>query len=171
LPKIYLTATGWARGSSIDYNGNYKSLAEGIGYQRFNYMVGATFVYDFIDLVHKKDKLAISHYNTVATDYDRQQQQLALRNVYNQANEAFQTAIKNLSEIPIQIRSSRETYDQKTAQYKAGIINLLDLTNASFVLYRAESDYVQTLSDWLLANLDKAAATGRLDQFIQSIKH
>jgi hypothetical protein len=38
------------------------------------------------------------------------------------------------------------------------------------VLYRSESDYVQTLSDWLLANLDKAASAGTLDLFIQSIK-
>jgi outer membrane protein TolC len=170
LPKIFLSATGWARGSSIDYNGNYKSIDQGLGYQRFNYMVGATFVYDLFNIVHKKDKLAISHLNTVASDYDLQQQQLSLKNVGNQADEAIHTAVKNLFEIPIQIKSSQDTYNQKTAQYKAGIITLIDLTNASFVLYRAQSDYVQTLSDWLLANLDKAAAIGNIDLFIHSIK-
>jgi outer membrane protein TolC len=170
LPKIFLTATGWARGSSIDYNGDYKSISEGLGYQRFNYMIGATFVYDLFNVVHRKDKLAISHFNTIASDYDLQQQQLSLKNVNNQADEAIRTAEKNLLEIPIQIKASEDTYNQKTAQYKAGIINLIDLTNASFILYRAQSDYVQTLSDWLLANLDKAAATNNLVQFIQSIK-
>lgn len=170
LPKVFLSATGWARGSSIDYNGDYKSVSEGLGYQRFNYMVGATFVYDLFNVVHKKDKLTISHFNTIASDYDLQQQELELKNVNNQAEEAIHTAEKNLLEIPIQIKASQDTYNQKTAQYKAGIINLIDLTNASFVLYRAQSDYVQTLSDWLLANLDKAAATNNLVQFIQSIK-
>jgi len=170
LPKIFLTATGWARGSSIDYNGNYKSLGDGFGYQRINYMFGATFVYDLFNVVHRKDKLAISHLNTVASDYGLQQQQLSLNNINNQADEAIHTAVKNLFEIPVQIKSSQDTYNQKTAQYKAGIINLIDLTNASFVLYRAQSDYVQTLSDWLLANLDKAASTGNLNLFIQSIK-
>jgi outer membrane protein TolC len=170
LPKIFLNATGWARGSSIDYNGDYRSLSEGFGYQRFNYMVGATLVYDLFNVVHRKDKLAISHYNTVAGDYDLQQQQLALQNVNNQADEAIKTSEKNLFEIPVQVKASQDGFDQKTAQYKAGIINLIDLTNASFVLYRAQSDYVQTLSDWLLANLDKAAATNDLDLFIQSIK-
>jgi outer membrane protein TolC len=167
LPKIYLTATGWARGSSIDAEGNYNSLSEGLGYQRFNYLVGATVVYDLFNMVHRKDKLAISQFNTVASDYDRQQQTLWLKNVGNQADEALKTALKNLMEIPIQINSSKDTYNQKTAQYKAGIINLIDLTNASFVLYRAQSDYVQTISDWLLANLDKAAASGNLDAFIE----
>ena len=83
---------------------------------------------------------------------------------------AIHTAEKNLFEIPVQVKASQDGYNQKTAQYKAGIINLIDLTNASFVLYRAQSDYVQTLNDWLLANLDKAAATNNLDLFIQSIK-
>ncbi len=170
LPKIFLTGTAWGRGSSIDYNNNYKSLSDGLGYQRFNYMVGATFVYDLFNGVHKKDKLAISHYQTIASGYDLQQQELSLKNVSNQADEAIQTAIKNLFEVPVQIKASHDTYNQKTAQYKAGIINLIDLTNASFVLYRSQSDYVQTLSDWFLANLDKAAATGSLDPFIQSIK-
>lgn len=170
LPKILLSATGWARGSSIDYNGNYKSIDQGLGYQRFNYMVGASFVYDLFNIVHKKDKLAISHLNTIASDYNLQQQQLSLNNVGNQADEAIHTAAKNLFEIPVQIKASQATYNQKTAQYKAGIITLIDFTNASFVLYRAQSDFVQTLSDWLLANLDKAGARGHLDSFIQSIK-
>ncbi|HSZ85471.1 MAG TPA: TolC family protein [Puia sp.] len=170
LPKIFLNATGWARGSSIDYNGDYKSLSAGLGYQRFNYMVGATLVYDLFNVMHRKDKLAITHYNTIASDYDLQQEQLELQNVNNQADEAIRTSEKNLFEIPVQIKASQDGYNQKTAQYKAGIINLIDLTNASFVLYRAQSDYVQTLSDWLLANLDKAGATNNLDLFIQSIK-
>jgi outer membrane protein TolC len=170
MPKILLNATGWVRGSSIDASGDYKSLAEGLGYQRFNYLVGATLVYDLLNPVHRKDKLEIYHFNTIASDYDLEQQQLALSNVNNQASEAILTAEKNLLEIPVQINASADTYNQKTAQYKAGIINLIDLTNASFVLYRAQSDYVQTLSDWLLASLDKAAATDRLDTFINSIK-
>ncbi|HTQ64291.1 MAG TPA: TolC family protein [Puia sp.] len=170
LPKVFLIGSGWARGSSIDYAGNYKSLDQGLGYQRFNYMVGATFVYDLFNGVHRKDKLTISHFNTIASDYDLQQQKLALQNVGNKADEAIRTAVKNLLEIPIQIKASEDTYDQKIAQYRAGIINLIDLTNASFVVYRSQSDYVQTLSDWLLANLDRAAATGALDLFTQSIK-
>jgi outer membrane protein TolC len=169
LPKVFLTATGCARGSSIDYNGDYKNLSQGLGYQRFNYMVGATFVYDLFSGVRRRDKLTESQLNTQASDFDLQQQQLYLRNVGSKADQGIQTAVKNLFEIPVQINASQDTYDQKIAQYKAGIINLIDLTNASFVLYRSQSDYVQALSDWLLANLDKAAATGNLDLFIQSV--
>ncbi|HEV2482328.1 MAG TPA: TolC family protein [Puia sp.] len=171
LPRVLLNGVGWARGSSIDYTNDYKSsAASGLGYQRFNYLAGLTLEYDLFNMVHRKDKERIARYNTLASEYGLQQQQLSLTNVGNKADEAIRTAAMNLLEVPIQISSARAAFDQKTAQYKAGIINLVDLTDATFVLYRAQSDYVQTLSDWLLANLDKYSSEGGLDQFIQSIK-
>jgi outer membrane protein TolC len=171
LPRVLLNGVGWARGSSIDYTNNYKSsTASGLGYQRFNYLAGLTLEYDLFNVVHRRDKVRIAVDNALASDYGLQQEELSLQNVGNKADEAIRTATKNLAEIPIQIGAAGDAFDQKTAQYKAGIINLVDLTNASFILYRSESDYVQTLSDWLLANLDKYSATGGLDQFIQSIK-
>lgn len=170
LPKVYLTGVVWARGSSIDYQDNYTSAATGLGYQRFNYMGGLTLEYNLFNTVHRKDKEVIARNQIIASDYNLQQQQQSLQNIGNKADVAISTSLKNLLEIPVQINSAKDAYNQKTAQYKAGIINLVDLTNASFVLYRSQSDYVQTLSDWLLANLDKSASAGTLDLFIQSIK-
>ena len=171
LPRVLLNGVAWARGSSIDYTDQYKSSAvSGLGYQRFNYMAALTVEYDLFNTVHRKDKALIAHNNAVASEYGMQQQQLSLQNVGNKADEGIRTASLNLIEIPIQVRSAQDAFNQKTAQYKAGIINLVDLTDATFVLYRAESDYVQTLSDWLLASLDKHSADGSLDQFIQTIK-
>jgi outer membrane protein TolC len=46
----------------------------------------------------------------------------------------------------------------------------VDLANASFELFSAQSDYITTLNEWYTASLDKAAAAGRLDQFIQTVK-
>jgi outer membrane protein TolC len=170
LPRVLLTGVVWGRGSSIDYQDTYKSMATGLGYQRFNYMAGITLEYNLFNIVHRRDKEAIARNNTIAGDYELQQQQLSVLNVGIKADEAIRTATKNLTEIPIQIRAAQDAFGQKTAQYKAGIINLVDLTDASFVLYRSQSDYVQTLSDWLLATLDKAASAGNLDLFIQAIK-
>jgi len=171
LPRLLLNGVGWARGSSIDYTDQYKSsAASGLGYQRFNYLAGLTLEYDLFNIVHRKDKERIAQYDANASEYGLQQQQVSLQNVGNKAGEAIRTAEMNLREVPIQINSAQAAFDQKTAQYKAGIINLVDLTDATFVLYRAQSDYVQTVSDWLLANLDKSSSEGQLDQFIQSIK-
>ncbi len=170
LPKILLAGSSWARGSSIQYNDQYKSLSTGLGYQRFNYAVGVAFVYNLFNGITKRDKLAINRYQLLASEYDLQQQKLFLQLTSNQADNALQTTLANLTELPVQFQSAQDTYQQKMAQYKAGIISLIDLTNASFVLYRSQTDYIETLYDWYMSQLDKATATGNLTQFIQTIK-
>ena len=170
LPKITLAGSSWARGSSIQYSDQYKALSAGLGYQRFNYVIGLAFTYNLFNGVYKKDKLAINNFQLLASDYDLQQQKLALASSAMQADNALQTTMANLSELPVQLQSAKDTYQQKLAQYKAGLISLIDLTNASFVLYRSQTDYIETLNDWYLAQLDKAASTGNLIQFLQTIK-
>lgn len=170
LPRLMLTGVTWARGSSISYNGKYGDLANGWGYQRYNYQAGLTLTYDLFNPVHRRDKEAIARNELLSSQYELQQQQLELRDVGNKAEQSVLADVRNLHEIPIQIGSATAAFNQKEAQYKAGLINLVDLTNSSYVLYRAQSDYVQAISDWLLANLDKAAADGNLDLFIQSIQ-
>jgi outer membrane protein TolC len=173
LPKILLAGGFWGRGTSVDYTDdyNYKALSAGLGYQRFNYAIGLSFVYNLFDGVHRRDKLAVNKYRMQAGNYGLQQQEQSLNTVLRQAGTAIGTALHNLQELPAQLDAAENAYNQKLAQYKAGIINLVDLTNASFVLYRAQTDYVEALNDWLQANLDKAAATGNLDLFIQSVKN
>jgi outer membrane protein TolC len=170
LPKLLLTGVVWGRGSTINYPDDYGSTIAGLGYQRFNYLGGLTLHYNLFNGVHRKDREDVIHNDLLASDYDLQQQVLALQNVGKKADAGIRSAMLNLREAPIQIGAARDAYDQKAAQYKAGLINLVDLTNASFVLYRSQSDYVQTLSDWLLASLDKYASEGQLDQFTQTIK-
>jgi outer membrane protein TolC len=170
LPKILLEGSTWGRGSSIGYNNEYNALSDGFGYQRFNYLVGVAVTYSLFDELHKKDKLSINRFEMQATEEELQQEKLSLQSASMQADIALQTTVANLTEIPIQLQSAEATYRQKLAQYKAGLISLIDLTNASFVLYRSQTDYIETLSDSYLAQLDKAAANGSLNQFITTIK-
>lgn len=170
LPKVSIIAGGWARGSSVQYNENYKPLYIGLGMQRLNYLGGIAITYDLFNGIHTRDKLAVNRYQTKAADYNLEQQKLALENSTAQAQTAIETAEKNLIEYPIQIKAASDAYEQKKAQYGAGIINLIDLLNASFVLYTAQVGYVETVNDWLNAHLDKAASTGTLNQFIQTVQ-
>ena len=170
LPKIILAGGGWARGSSIGYGDEYRSLNTGLGYQRYNYAAGVALTYDLFNVVHRKNKLAVNRYQTQAADFDLKQHTLALHNAQAQADAAIKTAELNLKELPVQLQSATDNYNQKVAQYKAGVINLIDLTNASFLLYTAQVNYIETLNDWYTANLEKAASGGNLDLFIQNIK-
>jgi len=170
LPRVSLDVSSFARGSSIQYNDDYKSLSTGLGYQRFNYIAGIGISYDLFNGIYKRDKLSVNSYQIKASDYVLQQQKLALQSASLQADEAINTAEANLKELPNQTKAAMDVYSQKVAQYKAGLITLIDLTNASFVLYRSQTDYIEALNDWYKAKLYKAEATGNLDLFIQTIK-
>ncbi len=170
LPRILLTGSTWARGSSIGYNDQYKSPGAGLGYQRFNYLAGISVHYDLFNGIHKRDKLNVYRFQTSASDYQLQQQIQLLQSAARQADADISTTEANLRELPGQIQAATDTYNQKMAQYKAGIIGLIDLPMADFVLYRSRNYYNEPLSDWYIAQLNKAAAAGNLDSFIQTIK-
>jgi outer membrane protein TolC len=169
-PSVSLIASTWTRASSITSDDEYKALSAGIGVQRYNYLAGISFQYDLFNGIHKRDRLKTIHFEQQAGLYQLQQQELALQSAANQADLVIHTAESNLTELPVQIRAARDTYNQKIAQYKAGLISLIDLTNAAFVLYRSLNDYTETITDWYIAHLDKAIAVGGLDHYIQIIK-
>jgi outer membrane protein TolC len=170
LPKIMLTGAYWARGSSIVYNDQYKSMDQGLGFQRFNYLAGVSFQYDLFNSLHKKDKLRSFGFEREAAVLELQQQVLSLASSSRQAQHAIDITEKNLLELPVQMRAASDTYNQKLAQYKAGIISLIDLTNAAFVLDRSLNDYVDAVGHWWQASLSKAIAGGSLPEFVQSIQ-
>lgn len=170
LPRVVLGAGGWARGSSIQYSNVYESPGEGLGYQRLNYLAGVGLTYDLFNGVHRRDRLNVLGQEVHAADYALQQQELSLQNQQLQADESIRTARANLEELPAQLQAATDAYHQKLAQYQSGIINLVDVLTAAYELTEAQSGYIQTLNEWYTASLDKAAATGNLDQFIQTIK-
>ncbi|HEY0274440.1 MAG TPA: TolC family protein, partial [Chitinophaga sp.] len=170
-PKLLLAASGWARGSSIQYDDQFKSVAYGFGYQRFNYGVGLAFTYDLFSGIHRRNKLAIAHFQTQAGNFEVEQQAQSLQTSLAKADAAIAATRDNLAQLPLQLEAAADVYRQKLAQYKAGMVNLIDLTNATYVLYRSQTDYVQTLGDWYLQHVEKAAAAGKLDDFIQQIQN
>jgi outer membrane protein TolC len=170
LPRVVLGAGGWARGSSIQYSNVYESPGEGLGYQRLNYLAGVGVTYDLFNGVHRRDRLSVLTQQVEAADYAMRQQQLSLHNQQVQADESIRTARANLVELPVQLQAATDAYQTKLAQYKAGIINLVDVLTAAFELTQAQTGYIQTLNEWYTARLDEAAATGNLDSFIQTIK-
>jgi outer membrane protein TolC len=170
LPKLLLVGGTWARGSSIDYNDAYQSLPTGWGYQKFNYAVGLSLNYNLFDLIHRHDKVAVNKHKIEQSNYALDEQKLQLKTASGKADVALNAIHKNMAEIPIQIASANHLYHQKLAQYQAGVSNLVDLTNAAYLLFEAQTANIQIVTDWYLAKLDKAAADGNLSQFIQSIK-
>jgi len=168
LPKLYLVGSAWVRGSSISPTDGYQDLSTGIDYSRYNYMGGLALTYNLFDMVHRRDKVATQYFHAEAINEEMNQQKLVLQSQLQQADIAIQSVLDREKEIPIQLKAARDAFAQKSAQYNAGIANIAELTDASYLLYTAETDAVEIQSDLLNTLLQKAAANNTLNTFLSN---
>ncbi len=170
MPKIYFLGAAWTRGSTISSTDVYGNPSSGLNFSRYNYMVGLAFSYNIIDLVHQKDKTAIQFYQTEAHRLELSEQKSLLTNQLHQADIAVKSSIDKIKEIPVQLRASQDAYSQKLAQYNSGLINIVELTNVSYLLFSAETDEVEARSELLNTLLLKAVTNNTLNTFLTSFK-
>jgi hypothetical protein len=99
-------------------------------------------------------------------DYNLISQQLSDQEVL--AETRISNALKNFREAPIEVKAASDAYMQKYTLYKNGLANIVDFTQALYVLNRAEVDnYIVRNNVWQ-ALLFKAAATGDFGIFINN---
>ena len=166
LPKLYLVGSAWVRGSSINPQDVFGNLSTGLDYSRYNYMAGLALSYNIIDLIHRNDKTDIQHYQSESAREDVIQQKTLLESQLRQADVAIQAAIDRGKEIPLLLNAAQNVYSQKLAQYNAGLANITDLTDASYLLYKAETDESEVLPFLLNTLLLKAVANNTLNTFL-----
>jgi outer membrane protein TolC len=168
LPKLYLVGSVWMRGSSISPTDGYEDVSTGLNYSRYNYMGGLALTYDLINIVHQKDKVATQYFHAEAVHEEMNQQKLVLQDQLQRADIAIQSVLDREKEIPTQLRAAQDAFSQKSAQYNAGIANIAELTDASYLLFRAETDAVEIQSDLLNTLLQKAIANNTLNTFLSN---
>ncbi|MDB5018743.1 MAG: transporter [Mucilaginibacter sp.] len=156
-----------AAASSNAYTIN-SSYGAGIQPTRYNYLVGVGVTWNLTTplRVHyqvKSQKFTSQQYKD---DYEVVSQQLRDQQVL--AETRISNALKNYHEVPIEVKAASDAYNQKFALYKNGLANIVDFTQALYVLNRAEVDnYIASNNVWQ-AILYKAAATGDFGIFINN---
>jgi outer membrane protein TolC len=99
-------------------------------------------------------------------DYDLISSQLHDQQIL--AETKIANALKNFRDVPAEVKAASDVYNQKSAQYKNGLANIVDFTQALYQLNRAEVDnYLASNNVWQ-ALLYKAAATGDFGIFINN---
>lgn len=167
MPKLYVLAAGWVKGSSINPNGTLdKDLGTGLGYSRSNYLFGLGITYDLFDLRREKDRLNVQQYQTEAALHNYEEQERSLKNADLQAAVNLRTAVDKFNEIPIQLSAASDAYRQRLTQYNAGLSNIIDLTNALYVLNRAQTDLINTKDGVWRAIVQKAYADNGINQLL-----
>ncbi|MVT11248.1 TolC family protein [Chitinophaga tropicalis] len=171
LPKVNLLAAGWLRGSSGQYNDIYnKDLMTGLGVSRYNYMAGLAITYNLMDIGHTKDKVREQHLRTQAAAQQLDASHAMLDNQLQQARLDIQTAAEKLQEMPAQLNAARAAALQKMALYKGGLTNIIEVTNALYVLNRAETDLIQTRNTAWQALLTEAYAANTIRELLQQLE-
>lgn len=171
LPKVFLLGAGWLKGSSIVYDDVFqKNLGTGLNYNRYNYMAGVGITYNLFDFKKMQDKLAVQKMKSEAALHAYEEQKELINDLYRQATSNIQTAIARLNEIPVQLSAATDAYQQRLALYNSGLTNIIDVTNALYVLNRAEIDYVNAKDAAWKAVFQKAYASNQISQLLSSLK-
>jgi outer membrane protein TolC len=171
MPKLYVLAAGWMKGSGIRPDGTIdKDLGSGLGYSRYNYLFGLGLTYDLFDLRRQKDRLNVQKYQTEVALHNYEEQERNLNNADLQASVNLGTAVEKFREIPVQLNAARDAYNQRLTQYNAGLSNIIDLTNALYVLNRAQTDFINTKDGVWRAIVQKAYAENGIYQLLSTLK-
>ena len=89
-----------------------------------------------------------------------------IRNQLLLSENKIRNAVSNFQEAPVQVRSASDAYLQKSVLYKNGLSNIVDVTQALYILVRAETNRDVALSNLWQALLLKSAAAGDFNLFL-----
>jgi outer membrane protein TolC len=173
-PTFSLFSTYQGRGSSFntDYGTNQNSYSGSYGAgadpTRYNYLVGVGVIWNFTNVFRVRYQVQSQKFTSAQfkDEYDVVSQQL--RDQQALAETRISNALKNYNEVPVEVKAASDAYKQKYALYKNGLSNIVDFTQALFVLNRAEIDKYITSNNVWQALLFKAAATGDFGIFINN---
>ena len=148
-----------------DYSSSYGSGADP---SRYNYLFGVGLTWNMTNIFR-------THYQVKSQKFIsaelKNQYDLVSQNLLDQqalAETKISNALKNYREVPQEVKAASDAYNQKYTLYKNGLANIVDFTQAFYVLNRAEVDkYIASNNVWQ-AILYKAAARGDFGIFINN---
>ncbi|MNL61542.1 Outer membrane efflux protein [compost metagenome] len=102
--------------------------------------------------------------NALKEEYELADQQLKNQLILSETK--IDNALANYREAPVQVQSASDAYLQKSVLYKNGLSNIVDMTQALYVLNRAETSRDIAATNIWQAVLLKAAASGDIGTFL-----
>ncbi len=160
--------SGFSAGYGSDQSAYSSSYGSGADPTRYNYLFGVGLVWNLTSTLRVRNQVRSQQYisEQYKHEYDLVDQQL--RNQQSLAESRIASALKNYHEVPIEVKAASDAYVQKSALYKNGLANIVDLTQSLYTLNRAEVDRDIANNNVWQAVLYKAAATGDFGVFINN---
>ncbi|HMH33319.1 MAG TPA: TolC family protein [Puia sp.] len=172
LPRVSFFAAGQERGTGFgssfstnpkDYTTDFFKASEPV---RANYLLGVGVTWNIIDLTRVKSKVLSQRYISAGyrDEYDQAETQYV--NQLNFADQQINNALTKYGEVPIQLKSAQDAYNQKKALYENGLTNIVDVTQTLYMLNTAETQSNIACNAVWQALLYKASSVGDLSLFL-----
>jgi len=171
FPAFTLVGVYQARGSG--FGNNYASdqsaftqdYRDGIRPTRSNYLFGVGVTWNLSQPFRLSQQVKAQKLISkgLQDEYELADQQVKAQLQLSQNK--ITNALDNYREVPVQVKAASDAYLQKSVLYKNGLTNLVDVTQALYVLIRAETDRDIANNNVWQALLLKAAAVGDFSLF------
>lgn len=168
FPKFNLQAATYARGTGARTDGSTGNAASGLGPNFQNWAVGMSMSFSVMEFKSLRARKSIESANERVAEARRQTTIRELDGQRNRAQAQLDGARRIAALTPIQCKSARETLEQVSARYQAGLIPIVEVADAQRLVTQTEiDDALARLSVWR-AWLTAAAASGDLDSFLKA---
>lgn len=157
---------GFSSSYAADQHAYTQNYFEGIKPVRANYLLGIGATWNMTNLLRTRQQVLSQEFISSAL---KEEYNVADQQIQNQlilSENKIRNAVANFREAPVQVQSASDAYLQKSVLYKNGLSNIVDLTQALYILNRAETNRDIALSNLWQALLLKAAAAGDFSLFL-----
>jgi outer membrane protein TolC len=170
LVGIFQTrASGFAQTYAQDQSAFTSDYSKGIKPTISNYLVGVGVIWNLTTIARANAQVKSLKYSNLASEAELQLAKDQLNTQSQIADAKFARALEVQEQAPVQVNSANIAYGQRSALYKNGLTNLVDVTTALYTLNRAESDRDLAFINVWQALLMKAASTGDLELFTDQL--
>ncbi len=170
LVGIFQTrASGFSQTYAQDQSRFTNDYGTGIKPTISNYLMGVGLIWNLTTIYRTNAQVKSLKYSSLASETELQLAKDQLNTQSQIADSKFEKALEMQEQAPIQVNSASIAYSQRSALYKNGLTNLVDVTTALYTLNRAENDRDLAYINVWQALLLKAAATGDLDIFTDQL--
>jgi len=166
---IQTRASGFAQTYAQDQSRFTNSYSSGIKPTITNYIVGVGLIWNLTTIYRTNAQVQALKYNSLSMGAELQFAKDQVKTQLEIADAKLVRAVEIQREVPTQVLSAAHAYTQRSALYKGGLTNLVDITQAMYTLNRAESDRDLAYINVWQALLLKAAATGDLSFFTNQL--
>lgn len=170
-PAVTLVGVFQSRASGFGstYNQNptdfSHSYLNGVDPTRSNYLFGFGLNWNLTQLLRVPKQTAAQEKQIAGMQYELDQTSLQLSMQAQLAQTKLKNALDNAKEAPIQVEAASQAYTRQVVMYDNGLSDLVNVSQAFYLLIRAETDAAIAKNNVWQALLYQAAAVGDFGLF------